>query len=710
MTVSFHSVSGAYGAFLLKLVKGGEGTPFLTPQKTNDYTITFGYGYTFLRGKSFEYFENVDPDLAKIGITLTALQQSKLNQAARAKFDGKLSDYDKYVAEFLALWTTPPISLDNAYKLVEIDAENDAWGRMKDYARQAGAGALLPSLEGTYEKAALTDAAVVGIPKDVAISIFAALGQGDRAEAWFQLRYGWTEVAAQPHHWEGWAKRRYNQSAIFGLYDNWNSVRLDEATSALRMLQLHRDTIRVRESKYGYLLDNSGPGQRNMIDEGNTEYRSVLGDAGARIPTIFEAIKQAADVLIPEFQRTYGEALTGVNFADYLATNIYLDPNRDFAVDPVTKQAVALDPNHTAALVAVKYDSANVEYASKDILIGEGGNDYLVGGKGDDILLGGDGRDLYYYRMGDGNDRVIDADGGLLVIHADTYDLYVSGNFTKKADADEWTQAVTGSDRAVHTVTLSHGATWQMRLDDGAIIDLGQGDDLKRFGIQLNLGTLPDPGSPTLVGDPQIHFKAAVVQGSEPANWVVVRRSNEQPIKNESGEQTGVKYDAEYFLKDPATGNPTEPGGPTRDDTLAGTSNADFIQGLLGNDSIAGNAGSDRLEGGEGDDQLHGNDQDDTLLGGTGSDMLHGDAGKDRLFAQAAVPLDQPGIQGDYETAVAGRGDLLSGGADDDILIGAVADDLLAGGVGADLMYGRAGDDLLSGDVLVEHGQFELEL
>ncbi len=538
----------------------------------------------------------------------------------------------------------------------------------------------------------------------------AAMQSDNRAEAWFEIRYGSNRLGnlvAQGQTLSvkdqadfikgidrGVAKRRYAEGGFFGLYDevtayaNPSLVFPDGAKQVYRMYQLHRTAIDSYELVYG--------GQAGLANDAF----GLVGTPSEAHGLINSLIP--AQTALFTWLRNANPTLTDLYPENYLATNIYLDPNRDFAVDPITKQAVALDPNHSAALSAVRYDSANIEITSKDILIGEGGNDYLIGGKGDDILLGGDGRDLYYYRMGDGNDRIIDTDGGLLVIHADTYDLYVTGNFTKKADADEWTQAVAGSDRAVHTVTLSHGATWQLRLEDGAIIDLGQSDDLKRFGIQLNLGTLPDPGSPTLVGDPQIRTAVGIAPNSVASNWRIVREYNRQYITAEDGSQKLDRFDVDYFKIDPATGNPTEPGGPTRDDTLVGTSNADFIQGLLGNDSIAGNAGSDRLEGGEGDDQLHGNDQDDTLLGGTGSDMLHGDAGKDRLFAQAAVPLDQPGIQGDYETAVAGRGDLLSGGADDDILIGAVADDLLAGGVGADLMYGRAGDDLLSGDVLLE--------
>ncbi len=681
------------------------------PINIGDDTITYGWGFTFLRKSTrngvdtWLRYEHLNSCLAAIGITLSENELEDLDRIGEALTANHLNGPTgarQRITDFIARWNQPAqgrdrpnLTDDRARLLFNADMDFQSVylsDRLRGLLGATEGQRVYDSLLGTREMVAVFTNFYNG-QKLFGQGIANALSEGNRAEAWFQLRYGWKESIdpnprTNPNN--GWAKRHYMESTVFGLYNDPANISLDDAKDAFRMLQLHRGRIRQYEKLYD-----------TQVGLGNNDYRTLLSDPqiAMTIPALSAAMDPAKYVLLAQL-RQENSSLADLDITAFESTNIYFDPGRD--LDTKNERAIGtVSDTHTALLSAVKYDSANAEYASKDILIGEGGNDYLVGGKGDDILLGGEGRDLYYYRMGDGNDRVIDADGGLLVIHADTYDLYVSGNFTKKADADEWTQAVTGSDRAVHTVTLSHGATWQMRLDDGAIIDLGQGDDLKRFGIQLNLGTLPDPGSPTLVGDPQIHFKAAVVQGSEPANWVVVRRSNEQPIKNESGEQTGVKYDAEYFLKDPATGNPTEPGGPAYDDTLAGTSNADFIRGLLGNDSIAGNAGGDRLEGGEGDDQLHGNDQDDTLLGGAGSDMLHGDAGKDRLFAQAAVSLDEPGIRGDYDTAVPGRGDLLSGGADDDILIGAAADDMLAGGMGIDLMYGGAGDDLLSGDVLV---------
>ncbi|MFA7062483.1 MAG: hypothetical protein WC156_16885, partial [Pedobacter sp.] len=51
-----------------------------------------------------------------------------------------------------------------------------------------------------------------------------------------------------------------------------------------------------------------------------------------------------------------------------------------------------------------------------DVLVGGKGIDLLLGGKGDDLLIGGEGNDNYYYRIGDGNDRIIDNLGNNKII------------------------------------------------------------------------------------------------------------------------------------------------------------------------------------------------------------------------------------------------------------------------------------------------------
>uniref|UniRef100_UPI00345BE9E1 calcium-binding protein n=1 Tax=uncultured Roseovarius sp. TaxID=293344 RepID=UPI00345BE9E1 len=70
------------------------------------------------------------------------------------------------------------------------------------------------------------------------------------------------------------------------------------------------------------------------------------------------------------------------------------------------------------------------------------------------------------------------------------------------------------------------------------------------------------------------------------------------------------------------------------DDTknkLAGTIEADVINGAGGNDTLIGNAGDDLLQGMDGNDVLKGGNGDDSLEGGEHNDKLRGGAGQDTL-------------------------------------------------------------------------------
>lgn len=69
--------------------------------------------------------------------------------------------------------------------------------------------------------------------------------------------------------------------------------------------------------------------------------------------------------------------------------------------------------------------------AGHDRLEGGSGDDELAGGRGDDVLRGGQGLDTYRFEIGDGDDRIED-DGGVVLVD----DVAVSG--TMRASGDGW--------------------------------------------------------------------------------------------------------------------------------------------------------------------------------------------------------------------------------------------------------------------------------
>jgi Ca2+-binding RTX toxin-like protein len=128
--------------------------------------------------------------------------------------------------------------------------------------------------------------------------------------------------------------------------------------------------------------------------------------------------------------------------------------------------------------------------------------------------------------------------------------------------------------------------------------------------------------------------------------------------------------------------------GTPENDSLAGSSAADFLLALAGDDAIASMAGGDRADGGAGEDTLDGAAGRDSLIGGSGNDLLLGGPGADTLAGGAGNDT----LRGD-----AGW-DSISGGAGHDQLVGDLGNDTLVGGDGRDVLAGGEGDSLSGGN------------
>jgi Ca2+-binding RTX toxin-like protein len=159
--------------------------------------------------------------------------------------------------------------------------------------------------------------------------------------------------------------------------------------------------------------------------------------------------------------------------------------------------------------------------------------------------------------------------------------------------------------------------------------------------------------------------------------------------------------------------------GGLGNDTLIGSSQADWLYGDDGNDTLAGAAGADRLYGGQGNDDYYGDagndimyaeataDGDDSYYGGTEIDTVNYQKrtlGVEVTMGDLLANDGQPGAELDYveidmEYATGGAGDdLLVGDAGRNILTGNDGNDDLFGGGGNDSLRGGLGDDSLVGD------------
>lgn len=125
------------------------------------------------------------------------------------------------------------------------------------------------------------------------------------------------------------------------------------------------------------------------------------------------------------------------------------------------------------------------------------------------------------------------------------------------------------------------------------------------------------------------------------------------------------------------------------DDSLTGSSAADYADLGSGNDHAEMGAGDDKAEAGDGADSVLGGTGNDLVFGGAGADNLFGDLGNDSLSGDAG---------NDFIAGGAGA-DLLAGGDGNDVISGFAFSGGAAPGMtapdGADQLFGGAGDDQL---------------
>ncbi|ESQ89091.1 hypothetical protein ABAC460_13560 [Asticcacaulis sp. AC460] len=138
--------------------------------------------------------------------------------------------------------------------------------------------------------------------------------------------------------------------------------------------------------------------------------------------------------------------------------------------------------------------------------------------------------------------------------------------------------------------------------------------------------------------------------------------------------------------------------GTPGNDSFAGGSNADTLNGNGGHDTLAGGVGDDMITGDDGNDSLAGEWGNDTLTGGDGLDTLDGGFGDDALSDSAGGSVMNGGDGFDSLTGGSGA-DVLNGGVQNDWLSGGGAADILAdgeiGNTEIDTLLGGSGDDVL---------------
>ncbi|OYU35343.1 calcium-binding protein [Novosphingobium sp. PASSN1] len=165
-----------------------------------------------------------------------------------------------------------------------------------------------------------------------------------------------------------------------------------------------------------------------------------------------------------------------------------------------------------------------------------------------------------------------------------------------------------------------------------------------------------------------------------------------------------------------ATAAPQTIHGLGGNDTIRGGAGASDLYGDAGNDRITGGIAQDRLYGGEGIDTITGS-YGDVIYGGGGNDRLSaargvtvdGGSGVDRLHLDftgfglvidVALPDGTSGTLAAIGTSYTAIEQIdITGGNNNDRLLGNSADNVINGGAGADAIDGGAGNDILDAGI-----------
>jgi Ca2+-binding RTX toxin-like protein len=478
----------------------------------------------------------------------------------------------------------------------------------------------------SYERIALLSLHF-NLPSLIGPSLQSAIRNGNRAEAWFQIRYASNADLIQ-------SKRRYAESTLFGLYQNPASVSEDEAESAYRMFQSHRDAIFRYEQQWEV-------GTRG-IDAANRDFADVFNrmpDGRSQALVLREELRPAAIAL------TLVHLDSSKNPSNTVLNPLLIDPLNVMVADPADWQLPLMRTSTT--LTGIRRNGYTVgagdaqselliSFDGNDILQGEGGNDalignggrdtleggtgddYLKGGAGGDRLRGGNGNDIYVVEGHDvegGYDIIDDSDGnGSLFIRmeyaASVVETKIDGQLTWIKN-DVWADA-SGLYMAVKIGTSLYITTRSVPSRVVAKIESWQSGEL---GITLqDKPTTPAIGV-THNGSGDNDFIETTFQATAAIASVsdyIARQSDVETAAGDLSSRSSAAF----------TPTARAVGGAGSDMLWGRTAESDVLEGGEGNDLLHGEWGEDELLGDGGNDFISGMGEDSVARGGDGNDVL----------------------------------------------------------------------------------------
>jgi len=267
-----------YDRKLREVIVGTEGH-HARVQNVRDNRATIGWGYTLNRTDNVSTWRQA-------GIELTAEQNAVLERVDRAPWARKTDialTFDKVLSE----------------------QESDRLLRASIHEYEAPAVASgMPLSEERVAVVSVTYNRGPGVMRRH--PVMDAIRDGDRAEAWFQMRYNcWgSNLDAE----SGLRKRRFAEAEIFGLYDDPEVVSVEEAAAVYAMYREHHAEIDRVERRFGLTVDGV-EARPNRIAHANRDYPDIVAIYG-EVQTIADSLEPARSCLLAHLRERY-PALAG---------------------------------------------------------------------------------------------------------------------------------------------------------------------------------------------------------------------------------------------------------------------------------------------------------------------------------------------------------------------------------------------------------------
>ena len=314
----------------------------------------------------------------------------------------------------------------------------------------------------------------------LASKLKAAVVNGDRAEAWYEIRYNSNSASQPAVIRNGIAKRRYFEADTFGLYNNAAVNNDADAKGAFRTYTRHKTTIDSYDAQFGAQVTLANSDYNTTI----TQTRAVwFQPARDYLVTQYgQGITIGGDILVGEDQMTLyykgtdADALNGSTQNDLI-----FGESGDDLIDGSGGEDVLYGGTGEDVLMGG---------SDSDWLFGGYQNDTLHGGAGDDRLTGGTGFDIYVVKRGEGADTIVDSDGKGVVL----FDGHVL--FGGKKNAGDTVYRGGGLVYSLAGQTLTITIEGGDPIVDGSIIINNFNKTRKDLGITLAEEDEPNPAPP----------------------------------------------------------------------------------------------------------------------------------------------------------------------------------------------------------------------